>query len=318
MKNFDFAGMDAKMEQLMRSAQAGRIVHALLFTGPHGTGKMTMAQLFARAALCTATGGEKPCDVCPACKKCLNGSHSDVHIVVPEKNIIKVDQIRALLEELALASHEGGKKIAIIEHADRMNESAQNALLKTLESPTGDVMFFLLTDAPGALLPTILSRCLQLRFDCLDVRTCADVLIRKGIPEDRAALLAALSQGSVGRALEIHADEDYLKQRENVLDALENMHTSADVLRATAKIGDNKDRQDNVLEIMELWARDLMRVQNGAEPAEQTELQRLRKSAFSGSILIRQIILLRKKLEANVSWVNALESMDFALTDQRL
>jgi len=74
--------MNAKMEQLMRSAQAGRIVHALLFSGPGGTGKKSMAEIFARAVLCE--GEHKPCDVCPSCKKCLNGSHPDVHYVAPE------------------------------------------------------------------------------------------------------------------------------------------------------------------------------------------------------------------------------------------
>ena len=97
MKFSEFAGMDAKMEQLMRSAQAGRIVHALLFSGPRGTGKRTMARLFAQAVLC-ASPGERPCGVCPACKKCLNYAHPDVHIVAPEKNTIKVDQIRELTE----------------------------------------------------------------------------------------------------------------------------------------------------------------------------------------------------------------------------
>ena len=86
------------MEQLMRSAQAGRIVHALLFCGPHGTGKKSMARVLARAALCMGAG-EKPCDACPACKRFLNDSQPDVHYLAPEKNTIKVDQIRALVEK---------------------------------------------------------------------------------------------------------------------------------------------------------------------------------------------------------------------------
>ena len=69
MKLTEFAGLDAKMEQLMRSAQAGRIVHALLFTGPRGTGKKTMAELFARAVLCRGEADSRPCDACPSCKK---------------------------------------------------------------------------------------------------------------------------------------------------------------------------------------------------------------------------------------------------------
>lgn len=312
MKFTEFVGLDAKMEQLMRSAQAGRIVHALLFTGPRGTGKRTMADLFARAALCRGEG-ERPCDACPSCKKCLNGAHPDVHRVAPEKNTIKVDQIRALTGELGLASYEGGRKIAIIERADCMNESAQNALLKTLENPTGDALFFLLTDAPGALLPTIVSRCLQVRFHCLDVKACAQVLARRGVAADRARLLAALAQGSVGRALEIDADGDYLPLRSRVLEAVEGLDSPQDVVRATARIGDVKGREGNVLEVLELWARDLMRVQNGAQPFELEEIERLRASKYCGSALLQGVVEARKRLFANLSWVNVLESMDFAL-----
>lgn len=301
------------MEQLMRSAQAGRIVHALLFTGPHGTGKQTMAELFARAVLCRGEGHARPCDACDSCKKCLNGSHPDVHILAPEKNSIKVDAIRDLNRAMGLASYEGGRKIAIIRRADCMNENAQNALLKTLENPSGDALFFLLTESPGALLPTIVSRCLEVRFHCLDVEECARVLEKRGVEGDRALLLSALAQGSVGRALEIDADADYLPLRSRVLSAFESMHGPQDIALATARIGDVKGRENAVLEILELWARDLMQLQNGAQPFEVEDMDRLRASQYCGSALLRGVIDARKRLSANLSWVNVLESMDFNL-----
>ena len=150
MKITEFAGYGDRLIQLMRSVQAGRIVHALLFTGPHGSGKRTMARLFAQAMLCKGMG-ERPCGVCPACQRFENGTHPDVRVVKPEKKTIGVDEIRDLIDYLALRPYEGGRHIAIIEQADRMTPSAQNALLKTLESPTGDAMFFLVSDAPGAM-----------------------------------------------------------------------------------------------------------------------------------------------------------------------
>ncbi len=304
----------------MRSAQAGRIVHALLFAGPSGTGKKSMAEIFARAALCE--GEEKPCDQCPACKKCLNGSHPDVHYVAPEKNTIKVDQIRDLTEKLGLAAYEGGKKIAIIERADAMNESAQNALLKTLENPTGDTLFFLLTDVPvgtqNGLLPTVVSRCLQLRFDCLPIADCARALEKRGVAADRAGLLAALAQGSVGRALEIDADADYLPLRGRILEALKLIRSPADVARAAAIIGDTAGRENVVLEIMELWARDGMRLQNGAPPLNADAAAANAKFKYSGSMLLKRIITARRQLFANVPWANVLASLLFDIAQGKV
>ena len=142
------------------------------------------------------------------------------------------------------------------------------------------------------------------------------VLAGRGISHERAEMLAALAQGSVGRALEIDADGEYFPLRDRVIGALQMLKKPQDVLKATAMIGDDPKQQQSVLEIMELWARDLMRVQNGMEPLMAADKHKLEKSSCSGSMLLRRIIELRKKLAANVSWVNALESMDFALTEK--
>ena len=315
MKIGEFVGLDAKMQQLMRSAQAGRIVHALLFTGPHGTGKKTMAELFAQTVLCTGDG-ERPCGVCSACKKCETGAHLDIHRVAPEKNIIKVDQIRDLIDTLSLTAREGGYKIAIIDRADCMNESAQNALLKTLENPPGDVLFFLLTDTPAALLNTIVSRCLRVRFSCLSIEDCARVLVSKGVAPERAQLAAALAQGSVGRALEIDADAEYAPLRAQVIEAVEDLRTDADAQHAAGRIGDAKDRQSDVMEILELWARDLMRVQNGMPPLETDRAAQLKKSRLLGSHMLLCVMRLRRQAASYVSWMSALESMCFALLEK--
>jgi len=305
------------MEQLMRSAQAGRIVHALLFVGPHGTGKKSMAELMAKTVLCADRAENRPCGVCPACKKCESGMHPDIHYVRPEKNTIKIEQIRELNRALSLTSTEGGKKIAIIEPAGAMNESAQNALLKTLENPTGDTLFFLLTEAPGALLPTVVSRCLQVRFRCLENDECAKVLKNRGMGEDRAQLLSALSQGSVGRALEIDGDEDYISLRNRVIDALEGVKTPADVLPAMVRIGDADGREKDIFEILELWAGDLMRVQNGAAPVQIQDEKRLKASSCCGNKLLQGVVHARKQLSNNVSWANIMENLFFRVAGEK-
>ena len=311
MKQLEWVGQDGKMEQLMRSVQAGRIVHALLFTGPRGTGKRTAANWFSQAMLCS--GESRPCGVCPACKRFLAGAHPDVRYVRPEKNVIKVDEIRDLLDYLSMRPYEGGKHIAIIEQADKMNANAQNALLKTLESPTGDVMFFLLTDAPGGLLATIHSRCQAVRFNPLSVEDCAFVLQRKGIEQQRAFMLAGIAQGSVGRALELNEDNAFFELRSRVIDSLESLKDDASVAYCASLIAEEKGMEHTVLEIMELWARDLMAVQNNGEIFQRADMERLKKSRLQGVKLLQAVMFASQQLSANVSWINVLETMYFGL-----
>ena len=312
MKLSEFAGYGDKMLQLMRSVQAGRIVHALLFVGPHGSGKRTVARLFAQAMLCQGER-EKPCDVCPACKRFLAGLHPDVRILKPEKKTIGIDEIRELIDYLAMRPYEGGSHIAIIEQADRMTPSAQNALLKTLESPPEATMFFLIADSESGLLPTIRSRCQTVRFADLPVELCAEVLERRGLPPEQARKLAGMAQGSVGQALEMDGDGDFMALRERVLKSLESLRGSADVAGAAAMLEDDKGRENTVLEIMELWARDRMAVQCGARPYQTDDLGRLAGGKIDGLALLKGVVSARTQLASNVSWPNVLETLYFKL-----
>lgn len=287
----------------MRSVKAGRIAHAFLLTGPHGVGKKSCADLIARAILCRAE--EPPCGECPDCKKYLAGSHPDVHVVACEGRSIYVDEIRTLREKLALRPFGGGRHIAIIQQADKLTVQAQNALLKTLEEPAGDTVFFLITDQPGAMLQTMVSRCRQLRLFPLSVEKCAQALMQKGVPNERARELAGWAQGSVGRALEIAEDESYPALRGKVVASLEALSAGrGEVARALSLIGDASKNAQTVLEIMEVAARDRMAVENGGAP--MTDVARIR---LDGRALLLGVMEMRRMLAKNVSFSNALEKL---------
>ncbi len=300
------------LEQLMRSARAGRIVHALLFTGPRGFGKRTAARLFTQALFCT--GAEKPCGVCPACRQVENGTHPDVHILRPDGRDIKVDQARQLIDDISVMPYEGAMHAVIIERADRMNESAQNALLKTLENPVVPAIFFLLAESAADLLPTVRSRCQQVRFRALSPEECAGVLMSRGISAPRASLLAGVSGGSVGRALEIDADETYFPLRERVVRSLGLLRGPGSVATAASVLTGDKERSEDVLEIMERIARDRLAVENGAAPLAPDAAEILSGVKADGRALLMGVMDVRRQLLGNGTWQNALETMYFRVS----
>lgn len=299
---------------LMRSVKAGRIAHAFLLSGPHGTGKRTCANYLTQTILCASP--QAPCGQCPACKKVMAGLHPDVQVVGEEEKSISVDTIRALRDQLALRPFEADRHITLIPRADRMTAQAQNALLKTLEEPAGGNVFFLLTDQPGAMLPTIVSRCRRLRFSPVSVEACAAILAEKGVEPGRARLAAACAQGAVGRALEIAGDEDYLPLRGKALSSLKALSGGkAGVARAISFLGEGKSAAacaPEWLEILEVVARDLMARENGGTPYGDTG-----DLTLDGRALLLGVMETRKLVASNVSFLAALEKMYLALAGSR-
>lgn len=299
---------------LMRSVKAGRIAHAFLLSGPHGTGKRTCANYLTQTILCASP--QAPCGQCPACKKVMAGLHPDVQVVGEEEKSISVDTIRSLRDQLALRPFEADRHITLIPRADRMTAQAQNALLKTLEEPAGGNVFFLLTDQPGAMLPTIVSRCRRLRFSPVSVEACAAILAEKGVEPGRARLAAACAQGAVGRALEIAGDEDYLPLRGKALSSLKALSSGkVGVARAISFLGEGKSAAacaPEWLEILEVVARDLMARENGGTPYGDTG-----DLTLDGRALLLGVMETRKLVASNVSFLAALEKMYLALAGSR-
>jgi DNA polymerase III delta' subunit len=191
----------------------GAAPHAILIIGPPAVGKTTLADDLAAGLLCLATNSaDRPCRVCRGCRLVAAGNHPDLHrlgpegpggqVVIGESGRPAVRGVRNLVAELAYLPVEGGHRVAIVEHAERMNEDAQNALLKTLEEPGGDVTLILCADEEDRLLPTVRSRCVRLRVPPLGIRSIEELLGDRGVADSAtAARLARLAAGRPGLAL---------------------------------------------------------------------------------------------------------------------
>jgi DNA polymerase-3 subunit delta' len=218
-------GHDAVVAGLRRSAAGGRLPHALLFVGPEGIGKRTFALKLAQALLCERAGEAAldPCEECPSCLQVRAGNHPDVLRAArpPDKHDLPIAVIRDLCLDLGLKPMKGGRKVAIVDDADALNDEAANAFLKTLEEPPAGSVLILIATSAEAQLETILSRCRVVRFDPLPEAELAAVLQEQGVASDaaEAARLARLGEGSVSRARGL-ASPEVESFRRDLLDAL--------------------------------------------------------------------------------------------------
>lgn len=308
-------------EQLVRSMQVGRTVHAHILEGGEGTGKRTLAQLCVRALNCRAAVEQRPCGVCPSCIQAETGNHPDITVLRPEvekgrERAIGVEAVRSLIEKVAIRPYEGGYGCVIIERASLLTVPAQNALLKTLETPPENVVFFLLVESASSLLPTIVSRARVTRLPALSWQQVVDVLTRRGIAVLRAQQLADVSGGSVGIALRADADEGFLPLAERAIRAVTGVHNEADVPQAAQELKDDRERAEAVLTILEQFARDRMLVENGVAPFSQGRAQLYAQTALSGKRLLMAVMQARHQLKSNVSWQSVVEMLLLSLCEK--
>ncbi len=218
-------GHDRVADELRAAARSGRFPHALLFVGPEGVGKRTFALKLTQALLCE----ERPeadlelCGGCPGCLQAEAGTHPDLLTAgrPEDKQELPIKVIRDLCDEFALKPARGGRKVAIVDDVDSMNEEAANAFLKTLEEPPPGAVLILLGTSAERQLETVVSRCQVVRFDPLPADDLAAVLVERGVASEpaEALKLATLADGSVGRAVGL-ADPELDRYRRDLIDGL--------------------------------------------------------------------------------------------------
>lgn len=200
-------------EGLAAQMASGEVAHSWLLLGPSGSGKRPAALAMAAAANCDVERGVG-CGHCSVCTRILRGRYPDVHQIAPEGPLIPVDVVReSIIPEAARSPFEGRCKVFVIEEADRMNDAAQNALLKTLEEPQPDTIFVLISDHEDELLETIRSRCRIVRLEPVSEQRIVELLCKYGTPEEVAVLAARLSEGDYELARAFATDESVRDRR---------------------------------------------------------------------------------------------------------
>lgn len=253
---------------LREELQSERINHAYLFTGKEGVGKKTLAFEFVKALLCLKKETDG-CNSCINCKKIDHFNHPDVKLLEKEEGSkqIKIDQIRELQKEISYKPYETDWKIYIIDGADNMTLPAANSLLKILEEPPSYAVIILLAEKINQLLPTVISRCQQVKLSNISQEKIREYLSQEkeqNIESKQIRLYSMLAQGSLGRAQELINNDDFFDKREEILKVLSRLPdlSTVNIFDYSDKLADYINDEFPFFNLISSWYRDIMLYMN--------------------------------------------------------
>ena len=279
----DVVGHRHLVTLLSQAIRRQSLTPSLILSGPEGVGKRLTAISIAQELNCLTPKDGSACGACTVCSRIARGAHPDVMTIEPgEMGSIKIEQVRAAIDRAVFRPFEGRRRVTIIEQADALVMAAQNALLKTLEEPLPASVFILVTSRPDTLLPTVRSRCAQLRFGRLQVSEVAAVLEqREDYSHAEAVTAAAASDGSVRRALDLEADAfaDARSDAENLLqvagrDPRTRLDHAKDLLKGGGTPAAEREHLGARLMAMTALVRDAGLVASGADARLLANLDR--------------------------------------------
>jgi DNA polymerase III subunit delta' len=266
-------GQDAVRLRFREMIAHGRVAHAFLLVGKPGIGKRLLARELAQALNCEQRG-YPPDGTCLSCRKIADRMHPDVIEVAAEGKTLKVDQVRELTAALRFRPYEGRTKVAILAETERMNAAAMNALLKTLEEPPPDTVLILTALSLESLLPTVISRCQVVRVQPLATAVVEEMLTERiQVERSEARLLAVLSEGSLGKALNLDR-EFFIEGRRQIISRF--LALSADspaaILDWAEELAKLREDPEEVVDVLATLYRDLLLAQTGLPAAVHADL----------------------------------------------
>ncbi len=316
----EIVGQEGIKAHLLSAIAENKISHAYIFSGEDGSGKMMLAERFAAALECDGEG-TKPCGGCINCMQSESHNHPDIIYVTHEKKNILVDDIRRqLVNDIAIKPYSGKYKIYIIDEAEKMNEAAQNALLKTLEEPPAYAVLLLLATNTGAFLQTILSRCVTLELKPIETNLVKKYIMEKRqLPDYVAKLCASFSGGCIGNALRYADDQNFINTRDQVLTLLKNISKmrQSEIDNTLTSMGDKEKKEsiDDYFNLMRIWFRDVLMYKsthNSSRIIFSEELEDIKSQASNRSYENINNILLaldkaKEQINFNVSFEAAMQ-----------
>lgn len=302
----EIKGQEKAIAGLQQAIKQGRIAHAYLFSGPPGVGKKTTALALAKALGC-----------------------SEVQILSPEGNSLKIAQVRQLQKEIYLRPYQGEKKVYLLEDAEKMTEEAANSLLKILEEPPEYAIIILITSYPYSLLSTIRSRCQPIVFQFLRKNVLEEVL-RAAYPKqkDNLPIIARLAHGSLGDAFLLAQEEKLWEKRENLWNLVEQLATGKkeNFLQEAERIEkEGREKVEKNLFLLLSCYRDILLWQQTKEKDllinldQEETIKHLSSLLSAGELgeIIKEIEETRKIIRRNINTKLALEVLFLQLSKKR-
>ncbi len=307
-------GHEQIKEHLQNAISMNKISHAYIFHGPDKSGKMALAKSFAMALQCQEHVPEG-CMECRSCKQALAGRHPDIIYLQHEKpNTISVDDIRTQINNsVATKPFAFPYKIYIIDEAEKMNQQAQNALLKTIEEPPAYAVILLLTTNTDIFLPTILSRCITLNLKVVADDKIRSFLMKEyKIPDYKADICTAFAQGNVGKAIQLADSQDFNEIKNSALQLLKRIRDIElyELMEAVKQISQYKLEINDYFDLMMIWYRDVIFYKATSDVNRlifKDEVYDIKKQASKSSYegigtIIEALEKAKRRLNANVNF----------------
>ncbi|MCO7127711.1 DNA polymerase III subunit delta' [Sporolactobacillus shoreicorticis] len=307
---------------LRHAIKRDELVHAYLLEGPRGTGKRNVALLVTQTLFCEAPTDQGPCMTCRNCRRIASGNHPDVIWIAPEEGAasIKKEQIAYLMKEFAYRGVESGRKVFIIEQAEKMTAQAENSLLKFIEEPHPGTLALLVTDQIHQLLDTIISRCQVLSFVPLSDHSLFRRMTAEGLPVSLLKSAIALTH-DYEEASRLCKEEWFAEARSQVLQLMQRLFKSIESVLPYIyeKFSPNFDDNQKMavgLDLMLLWYRDLLslHLNRQEEIVFEDQMDKLKEQmlSLSSDRTIRAMSLIldaRRQLDAHVNGVSVMERL---------